>query len=54
MISCDRANTAKCQLQVMNIRNVHCTVLSTFLYVGKYKNVKGNFYRTPKKKKKVI
>lgn len=24
--------------------NIHCTILSTFLYVGKHKNVKGNFY----------
>lgn len=34
--------------------NIHCTIPSTFLYVGKHKNVKGNFYAikdTPPPKK---
>lgn len=33
---------------------VHCIILSTFLYVGKYKNVKERFYRIERQKNMVI
>lgn len=50
----DKSKYSKMSIVVDAHMNIHCTIPSTFLYVGKHKNVKGNFYAikdTPPPKK---